>query len=434
MTTDKDPPSLRRLLIYCSRIEDGRKMEEIFSRQGIKIRCTHDLRDAKMVLERQNCNFLVVAVSGSDCDGIRLLEWANDTILGVRKFGVAMTQCDTLYNKVYKLGADCCFYYDSLVFDRLSFAIEEIFNDSDKEKWYQRRSSGFQDCTRRIVSESNNDGTLLLTGPHGVGKSAIARVIHDNSVRRNGKFIVAECAHYTGDSESMDIFRGKETGVKHPLYRNQQGLLAQANDGTLFIHEVSRLPIAVQEVLATVIQRGVFMPKNMTKEVPFTGRVIISTTEDLGRLVIKGEFSEALYHCISSSIMSVPSLAECQEDVVPLAQAFISQFCDASCIPLMKLTKGAINKLEHHIWAGNVRELFGVISRACSDCDGKTIGKDDITLADLPRPDRHTRRFKIKKALRHTKGNKAKASELLGINRTTLYKWMKEEGIRKDYR
>lgn len=433
MNIDNDPPSLRRLLIYSSRIEDGKKMEDIFSRIGKNIRTTDSVSDAKRILERHDCSMLVVAVAGKDCDGIKLLEWTNDTILGIKKVGVAMSQSHDLYNKVYKLGADHCFFFDSLVLDMLTVAIEELHKD--KEHWFHRDSGGFHGCSNRIIAESNSDATLLLAGPQGVGKSAIARLIHNNSSRRSGPFIVAECAHYMSATESMDIFRGKETGIKHPLYRNQQGLLAQANGGTLFIHEVCLLPLHVQEVLATVIQRGVFMPQNMTKEVKFNGRVIFSTKVDLAEKVRDGEFSEALYHCIHSNVLRVPPLSDCLEDVIPLAEGFISQYCESMGKSVPKLTKGAINKLNNHIWTGNVRELFSTITRACGDFRGETIGKDDIILNEIHKAnDSHSRRYKIMKALRHTKGNKAQAAKVLGINRTTLYTWIKEEHIPNDYR
>lgn len=233
----------------------------------------------------------------------------------------------------------------------------------------------------------------------------------------------------------MDIFRGKETGVKHPLYRNQQGLLAQANGGTLYIHEVCMLPLHVQEVLATVIQRGVFTPQNLTKEIKFTGRIILSTKVNLAEKVRDGDFSEALFHCIHSNVVIVPPLSDCQDDIIPLAECFIKQICAETGIKAPRLTKGAINKLTNHIWTGNVRELFSTISRACYEFRGETLGKDDIVLNEIPKNrESHTRHYRVQRALRQTKGNKAQAAMLLGINRSTLYAWIKAEGISKDYR
>lgn len=433
MNIDNDPPSNRSLLIYSSQIEDGKKMEEVFSKPGRKIQTTNSISTAKKILERSDCTMLIVAVSGKDCDGIKLLEWTNDTILGIKKVGVAMTVSPDIYNKVYKLGADHCFYFDSLVVDRLTIAIEKCHRED--QRWFQRNSNAFQGCSRRINIESNSNSTLLLSGPQGVGKSAIARVIHDSSPRRSGPFVVAECAHYLSATESMDIFRGKETGVKHPLYRNQQGLLAQANGGTLYIHEVCMLPLHVQEVLATVIQRGVFTPQNLTKEIKFTGRIILSTKVNLAEKVRDGDFSEALFHCIHSNVVIVPPLSDCQDDIIPLAECFIKQICAESGINVPRLTKGAINKLTNHIWTGNVRELFSTISRACYEFRGETLGKDDIVLNEIPKNrESHTRHYRVQRALRQTKGNKAQAAMLLGINRSTLYAWIKAEGIPKDYR
>ena len=101
MNIDNDPPSNRSLLIYSSQIEDGKKMEEVFSKPGRKIQTTNSISTAKKILERSDCTMLIVAVSGKDCDGIKLLEWTNDTILGIKKVGVAMTESPDIYNKVF---------------------------------------------------------------------------------------------------------------------------------------------------------------------------------------------------------------------------------------------------------------------------------------------------------------------------------------------
>ena len=190
MNIDNDPPSSRRLLIYSSRIEDGKKLEEVFSKTGTKVQTTNSVSDAKRILERNDFSMLVVAVADKDCDGMKLLEWTNDTILGIKKVGIAKNQCVELYNKVYKLGADHLFYFDSLVIDKPTLAIEELHKNG--KRWFERKSGGFQGCSKRIIAECSSDATLLLAGPHGVGKSAIAKLIHDNSPRRSEPFIVAE--------------------------------------------------------------------------------------------------------------------------------------------------------------------------------------------------------------------------------------------------
>ena len=89
MNIDNDPPSSRRLLIYSSRIEDGKKLEEVFSKTGTKVQTTNSVSDAKRILERNDFSMLVVAVADKDCDGMKLLEWTNDTILGIKKVGIA---------------------------------------------------------------------------------------------------------------------------------------------------------------------------------------------------------------------------------------------------------------------------------------------------------------------------------------------------------
>lgn len=428
-----DPPSVRRLLIYSSRNEDGRMIETMVSSKGTTILRTDKLSEAKELIGRQQCDCVVSHVIGHDCEGMELLNWVNESIFDISCFGVVDTCNTELYNRVFRLGADGCFYFHSLNVDRLTIAIERVFKDSDNP-WIERRSAAFNFCSQRIIAESKSNSNLLLIGPHGVGKSAIARVIHDQSDRSDKPFVVAECAHYAPE-ECLEIFVGSDSKSRNSILRNQQGLLAQAKGGTLYVHEVCQLPLQLQEILATAIQRRVYRPRMMNKEIPFTGRIILSTREDLGKMVHKGDFSKTLYDCICANSLVVPTLADCQEDIIPLAEAFIKQICTSLGLPIPRLTAGATKKLHNHIWMGNVRELFSTISQACNTFSGTTIGKDEIVLQELHHEGPvHSRKYKLRKALQQTKGNKAQAAKILGINRTTIYTWLEEEGLPVDYR
>lgn len=435
--TSNDPPSHRSLLIYDPRMKDGRKMETMLSQQGYDVKIATDIKVAKDFLRKDDCGYLISHVTSSDCDGMNLLKWVNETVIGLKKYGLVAIDhrlCPELSRLVFKLGANDCFFFDSLTVDNLTVVLVEILKYAESIEWCDRRSDAFKECTRRMLIESNSHGSLLITGESGVGKSSIAQTIHAEGCRKNMPFVVADCSQYAGEHDAMKMLRGQDNNIKHPLYRNQQGLLSQSNGGTLFIRNIHKLPLVAQEVLADVIQRHVFIPHFMSKEINFTGRIIASTGENLEHLVSEGDFSEKLYHLITSSVLHVTTLAECQEDVIPLANTFIHYYCKRNDINVPKLTKGAMNKLENHIWGGNVRELFSTISRACSEFRGDTIGKDDIVLAEIsPVKIHHSRAYEVKKALRRTKGNKAAAARQLGITRATLYIWMDEDGIERDY-
>lgn len=429
-----DPPSVRRLLIYSSRNEDGRMIETMISKEGTEVIRTNRISEAKDLIAKQKCDCLLTHILSDDCEGMQLMHWLNQTIFGISRIGLVDTNKFELYEQVYKLGADGCFYFHSLTVDTLTVAIDRLFKDESNHDWIERPGAGFYHCSQRIIAECSSNSNLLLIGPHGVGKSAIAHLIHNRSDRRDKPFVVAECAHYAPD-ECFEVFLGKETTTKNPLYRNQQGLLAQANGGTLYIHEVCQLPLRLQEILATVIQRRVFIPKSLNKEVPFTGRIIFSTRADLGKMVRDGDFSKALYDCICANMLVVPTLSECQDDIIPLAEAFIKQICTSLGNSIPKQTTGACKKLLNHVWTGNVRELYSTISQACNTFKGNTIGKDDIILQEIHEEGPvHSRRYKLRKALEYTKGNKSKAADILGIHRCTIHKWIKQEGLPKNYR
>lgn len=435
--TNTDPPSHRSLLIYDPRIEDGKKMETMFSLQGYDVKISKDIKTAKNILRKEDCGYLFSHVTSSDCDGMNLLRWVNDTVIGLKKYGIVACNHHNnheLSRMIFKLGAHDCFFFDSVTVDNLAVVFVSILSCAAGLGWCERRSDAFKECTRRINQEANLSGSLLITGASGTGKSSIAQVIHAEGCRKNMPFVVADCSQYACENDAMNMLRGQSTTIKHPLYRNQQGLLSQANGGTLFIRNIHKLPPIAQEVMADVIQRHVFLPHSMSREIEFSGRIIASTSENLAELVASGDFSEKLYHLITSSVLHVPTLAECQDDVVPLANAFVNYQCTLRDYDVPKLTKGAMTKLENHIWGGNVRELYSTMSRACTEFRGDTIGKDDIILAEIHvEKYHHSRAYDVKKALHHTKGNKAAAAKILGITRATLYIWMDAEGIPRDY-
>lgn len=159
-----------------------------------------------------------------------------------------------------------------------------------------------------------------------------------------------------------------------------------------------------------------FTPQNLTKEVKFSGRIIFSTNVDLAEKVRAGEFSEALYHCIHSNVLRVPPLSDCLDDVIPLAECFIKQYCAENGLSVPRLTKGAINKLNNHIWVSNVRELYSTIVRACSEYRGDTIGKDDITLYETEKKSAITpegivspKPYSIRREIKHRRLNCSKS-------------------------
>lgn len=420
----KDPPNALSVLIYSSRLEDARNIERHFSIKGMKVHTVVNLANAKRDMQKIDFDCCYIRVTDKQCDGMKLLRWVKDTVIGVRKYCVLNTRDCEVFNFVYKLGVDDCFYFDSLNIDALALSIDKLYRENTCQKWHHRNSPAFDACTNKIRIESKSDSALLLIGPHGVGKSCVARVIHNESKYNQGKFVIAECCHYHDDQECITALRGKEAPTRNPIYRCHHGLVANANNGTLYVHEVSMLSPRSQEVLATLIQRRIYLPHSVGKEVPFNGKIIMSTTYDLSILVGEGLFSRRLYDCIMGNVAVVPTLMECHDDIIPLAKAFLSQNCFKLGKPVPKLSKGAMTKLSAHSWPGNVRELYVLMESLANSIDDSVIRKDDFVLTVPPCTCLvRDRKDVADDAIKRAGGNKSEAARSLGIGRTSIYRW-----------
>lgn len=364
------------------------------------------------------------------------MRWLHDSVFGIRRVGVMIHDNISLANKVYKLGAMYCFYFHSIERDLLAENLEAIFRTEGEVKWFERRSPAFKACGERILMEAKSKGNLLITGEHGTGKCSISRLIHNHSEFRHGKFVIADCSSFKNEEEAYDRFRGAPVLRKSAIYRSQLGLLAQANEGTLMIDHIEKLPPVMHDMLVEIIEKRVYYDRRLKRDVPFTGRFIFTASENLKEMIQNGTFSKRLYFTVSRSVMRLPSLGECKDDIIPFAEEFVKEFCHRRGIAIIpKFTEGAKTKLIEHIWDGNIRELYSVISNSCTVFRGNTIGVGDIELLEpVDGGYRHSQVFLLKKALRTTRGNVSKAAGILGVDRTTATRWMKRHNLeRKDF-
>lgn len=282
--------------------------------------------------------------------------------------------------------------------------------------------------------EAKSRQNLLITGEHGSGKCSIARIIHNHGENR-GKFIVADCASFRDEQEAHDRIVGCKDLEKSAVYRSQQGLLCQSNGGTLLVDHVERLPYNLQEMFVTIIEDGKYYDMATKKYLRYDGRIIFTAAGNLEESVMNKTFSSRLYHAMRQSVMRVPSLPECFDDIVPLANAFTKDICQKRGLDIPELTKGAEAKLKKHVWTGNIRELYSVISNACNIFHGNTIGEIDLHLLEpLDVGYHHSEEYILKKALRDTNGNISAVGRLLRKDRTTVIRHMKKYSIkRKDF-
>ena len=294
-----------------------------------------------------------------------------------------------------------------------------------------------------IDSVADTKASVLITGESGTGKSLIARAIHRRSSRRDKPFVEVACGALPETLLESELF-GHAAGAFTGAVGEKMGKFMQADQGTIFLDEISTASPGMQVKLLRVLQDFEFEQVGGNKTFTVDARPILATNEDLSALVAEGRFRQDLYYRVNVINIELPVLRERISDIPLLARHFLEQVCEDSGKQVRDFTDEAMAALQAYRWPGNVRELQNVIERAV------LLGKSDrVGLADLPGalaaagpvpvepvgsrtlkqalegPERQI----ILEVLESNNWNRHATAEALGINRTTLYKKMKRLGL-----
>jgi DNA-binding NtrC family response regulator len=310
------------------------------------------------------------------------------------------------------------------------------------------RSPGMLEIYKMVARVADASAAVLITGDSGTGKELVARAIHQNGVRHAEPFVAVNCGALTEtllESELFGHLRGSFTGA----IANRRGLFEQAGDGTVFLDEISETSPAFQVKLLRVLQEREVTPVGGSAPISARARIIAASNTDLERLARAGGFRRDLWYRLNVINIHLPPLRERQEDIPLLAAHFLRKYTAEGSTPPI-LSEGAARALVACPWPGNVRELENTIERAVTLSRGGIITEDDLpprvrradgvdappstpvdpeTLyADLPTIDELERRY-LAHVLQAAGGNRKRASEILGINRRTLYRMAVRFGL-----
>jgi DNA-binding NtrC family response regulator len=294
-----------------------------------------------------------------------------------------------------------------------------------------------------VDSVADTRATVLVTGESGTGKSLVARAIHRRSSRRDHPFVEIACGALPETLLESELF-GHVAGAFTGAVGEKPGKFMQADGGTIFLDEVSTASPAMQVKLLRVLQDLEFEQVGGTKTFKVDTRLILATNEDLTRAVAEGRFRQDLFYRINVINIELPPLRERISDIPLLAEHFLRQVCEDSGKQVQGFSEEAMTALQRFRWPGNVRELENVIERAVLLGKGSVIGIDDLPAAvmaaspvrmesvgaqslkqALAAPERQI----ILEVLEANQWNRHVTAEVLGINRTTLYKKMKRLGL-----
>ncbi len=291
-----------------------------------------------------------------------------------------------------------------------------------------------------IAKLARSQAPVFISGESGTGKEVAARLMHDDSARRDAQFVAVNCGAIPENLMESEFF-GYRKGAFTGADSDRDGFLQAADGGTLFLDEVGDLPLPMQVKLLRVIQEKRVRRVGDTIERPVDFRIISATHRNLTEKVQAGEFRQDLFYRLNVIELRMPPLREIPEDVPLLVAAMIArlhaQSAGATDAAAPQLTAAAQNALANYDYPGNVRELENILERAIALCDGSTIGKEDLYLtedgngsADSSPPGDRTiplheyldriEREQIMKALEQTRYNKTQAAKVLGITFRSL--------------
>jgi len=290
-----------------------------------------------------------------------------------------------------------------------------------------------EDALRKVAV---TEATVLLVGESGTGKEVAARAVHDMSPRAAGPFVVINCATLSENLLESELF-GHEKGAFTGATTRKRGRIELAQGGSFFLDEIGEMKLELQAKLLRVIQERVFDRVGGTHSIEVDVRWIAATNRDLRTQIDAGAFREDLYHRIAVFPIALPPLRDRPGDIVPLAEALLSQIRVDLKRPALTLSPEASEQLRRAPWPGNVRELRNALERAAILAEGSVIHAEALALdlTSAPTSSRHGQtlqeieRSAIERTLEETHGNRKEAASRLGIGLRTLYDKLKRYGV-----
>lgn len=298
---------------------------------------------------------------------------------------------------------------------------------------YRHKSEEHNRAVRNLTNLINHSKPVLITGESGSGKSFIAEHIHCNKTDRDYGFEEVSCADLDVE-HGMELLLGVARGFRKAVTNQRKGILAKANErGLLFLRDIAQLPTNLMDVLADVLEKGVFRNVGSDVTVEFTAQFIASCNDIAA--INPERFNRRLYDILIHNVVCIPPLRDCPADIVPNARQIVEDYCILKGIETPPvIDSGAILKITSHNWPGNYRELKNCIENAVSCCANGQIKAEDLNIqsqantVSVPTD----RRGKLIFYLTKYNGKKVDVMKALGITAPTLDKWLKDESI--DYK
>ena len=427
-----------RILIVEDNIMLAGQQKKWLEKSGYEVHTTIDEPGARKRIKSEHFELILADVRLPEGDGISLLEWMHKEKIDIPF--IVMTGYASVPDavKAIKLGAKD-YLAKPVQMEELLELIKDILLPNaliygkDKDL-FRRNSPKMLEVENLARTVAPFDITVLILGPNGAGKESVAQRIHYSSDRREKPLVAVNCAVIPKEL-APTLFFGHVKGTFTGADGNKEGYFDLAKGGTLFLDEIGTLSPEVQAMLLRVLQEGSYLPIGSGRERKADVRIVAATNEDLQLAIKEKRFREDLYHRLCEFEIAMPSLHECPEDILPLAEHFREKFSKE----LKKQTEGftpeAARLMLFYRWPGNVRELLNKVKRAVLMARQPVIEAAELNIrmddtdGEINLFPETGEKLSILKALKASGGHRRKAAETLHIDPSTLYRKMKKYGL-----
>jgi two-component system response regulator HydG len=423
-------------------------LEKIFQREGMRTLSASDAKRALELLRTHRVHVLLTDLMMPGTTGLELLRATKQVAPDVEV--VLMTAYGSVEAAVNAM-RDGAYDFVEKPLKRVSI-VKSVRKAAERQRLVAENRSlkdeikrlahreivGSSPALRRVIDVATqaapSQATVLVLGESGTGKELLARYIHERSARGRGPFVAVNCAAIPETILESELF-GHERGAFTGATGKKEGRFARSAGGTLFLDEIGELSPSVQVKLLRVLQEGEYEPLggHTTKS---DVRVVAATNRDLVTEVSAGRFREDLYYRLNVIAITAPPLRARREDIPLLVDHFLGQYCAKNGRQRLHPTRGVLERLMDYSWPGNVRELQNVVERAVVLSHSDTLGESDLPehIANAAPGAATPLTFEIgatlddielrviRETLRHTKGDKSVAAQLLGISTRTIYR------------
>jgi DNA-binding NtrC family response regulator len=423
-------------------------LEASFRRNGWNVATASGANEALAKFRATPCPLVLTDMRMPDGDGLQVMQ-------GVREMApetavIFLTAYGTVTEAVQAIKEGACDYLMKPVsFEKLRETAERVLATARIPENARRsnvsgakligRSPALARLLEKTRQVARTGADVLIEAESGTGKELVARLIHQESARREGPFVAVNCSAFPEhllESELFGHVRGAFTGANAA----KPGKFELAGGGTVLLDEIGELPLALQPKLLRVLQEREVDPLGSTRAVPLDVRVIATTNRPLRATIAAGEFRADLYYRLNVVPLSIPPLRERREDILELAEHFLRKHAPGLG-EAYRIAPELARGLQTHTWPGNVRELENFIRRALALSTGRLLGPELLahleTSPEMQRPAaieagvslRDAERELLERTLEATCGNRTRAAELMGVSLRTVRNKIRSYGL-----